>query len=220
MTVCQRTCSLGRKLVLEASPANSYTFNNCSLLQLIQILNSDLPWNSTSHSWGGDENSVLNTKYSVSHPVSAVTGAVSAAGGCHARVSTTSQFSKSYWNSSRGEAGATLVHTQEEVTSIWLLCLHKYATGVPGSLSAGPVPAKCVRKVTFGNSPATHNITPLSQEAWLKIWSNCLQSGHEKSLQPQKLIQVTIMLQTSLILGTLVNEENVTPRSDFFIPVN
>lgn len=58
MTVCQRTCPLGRKWVLEVAPAKSYTFNKCSLLQFIQILNSDLPENSTSHSWGGDENSV------------------------------------------------------------------------------------------------------------------------------------------------------------------
>lgn len=72
---------------------------------------------------------------------------------------------KSYWDSSRSEAGATLVHTQEESTSVWLLCLHQYATVVPGSLSAGLVPAECVRKVTPGNSPAIHNIAPLSEEA-------------------------------------------------------
>lgn len=128
-------------------------------------------------------------------------------------------FHKSYWNSSRGDAGATLVHTQEELTSTWRLCLHKYATVVPGSLSAGLVPAECVRKVTPGNSPAIH-ITPLSEEAWLKIWNNSLESGREESLQPQKLIQVKIMLQTSLILDTLINEENISPCSDFFIPVN
>lgn len=127
---------------------------------------------------------------------------------------------KSYWDSSRSEAGATLVHTQEESTSVWLLCLHQYATVVPGSLSAGLVPAECVRKVTPGNSPAIHNIAPLSEEAWLKIWNNYLESGHEKGLQPQKLIQTTIMLQMSLILDTLINEENLSPHSDFFIPVN
>lgn len=64
MTVCQRTCPLGRKRVLEASPAKSYTFNNCSLPRLIQILNSDLAENSTSHTQlrGGQ---IFGTKYKV-----------------------------------------------------------------------------------------------------------------------------------------------------------
>lgn len=215
MTVCQRTCPLGRKWVLEASPAKSYTFTNCPLLQLIQILNSELLENSTPHNWGRDENSVLNTKYSASPHLPAVTGAVSAAGGCCAMCPHHLSFHKSYWNSSRGEAGATLVHIQEELTSIWLLCLQKYATVVPGSLSAGLMPAECVRKVTPGNSPAIGNISPLSEEAWLEIRNNCLES-----LQPQKLMQKTIVFKSSLILDKLVNEGNLSPHSDFFIPIN
>lgn len=55
---------------------------------------------------------------------------------------------------------------------------------------------------------------------WLEVWNNCVESGNEKSLQLQKLIQIPIMLKTLLILNKLVNEENVSPCSEFFIHIN